>query len=142
MKLLTVAPQIQILTSEFEFSFVRSSGPGGQNVNKVNTKAVLRWNVLTSRSLGAEVRERLTNRLGARLTNEGDLIVMSDRFRDQLRNREDCLEKLKKTVFLATFQAKARKKTKPSFSSQRRVKAEKDRHSQKKRLRRVSRDEN
>ena len=81
--------------SELEFTFVRSSGPGGQNVNKVNSKAVLRWNTTASACMSEEVRARFHQRFGSKLTSEGDLLLSSDSYRDQGRNRDDCLEKLK-----------------------------------------------
>lgn len=136
--LLIVTPEIQIPASEFELSYVRSSGPGGQNVNKVNSKAVLRWNIYESPSLPVGVRARLLLRLRSQITTEGILIITSDRFRDQIRNREDCFEKLKSALSAAATPPPIRKKTKPSRSSQLRIKDAKDRHSQKKHLRRSS----
>jgi ribosome-associated protein len=140
MAFVFISPQIQILLSELDFSFVRSSGPGGQNVNKVNTKAVLRWNAHASRSLKAENHAWIINRLGAKLTQSGDLIIMSDRFRDQIRNREDCLDKFKQIILAALHVPKRRKETKPSFSSKRRAQTDKKKNSQKKSLRKNSRD--
>jgi len=130
---------IRIPRSEIEMTYVRSSGPGGQNVNKVNSKAVLRWNIHTSASLDLESRSWLGNRLAGKLSNDGDLVLTSDRFRDQARNREDCFEKFDQIIAAATTPVKSRKKTKPSFSSQRRVKESKARNSEKKSLRKSSR---
>ncbi len=79
-------------------------------------------------------------RLSGKLTLEGELVVSSDRFRDQIRNREDCLEKLAEMVRLACIVPKARKKTKPSKSSRRKAEASKQKHSQKKRLRSAKHD--
>lgn len=110
--ILEITPQIRIPFSEIEFSYARSSGPGGQNVNKVNSKAVLRWNLLRSPSLGAEIRECLLRKLRERLNYEGELLIMSDRFRDQKRNREDCLEKLRECLVLASFVQKCGRKPK------------------------------
>ncbi len=133
---------ITIAESELEFSFVRSSGPGGQNVNKVNSKAVLRWNVATSRCIADTVRARLLERLAARLTRDGALIVTSDRYRDQGRNREDCIAKLHEMVAAAARVPKQRRETKPSYSSRLRVKAAKSLQAQKKsNRRRPHRDE-
>src|SRR5580704_4135357 len=95
MPVLTVNSRIQIPHEEFTFTFVRSSGPGGQNVNKVNSKAVLRWPILHSVTLPSEVRQRFVGRFGRRLTGEGELVLSSQRYRDQGRNVADCLEKLK-----------------------------------------------
>ncbi|MGK5089609.1 alternative ribosome rescue aminoacyl-tRNA hydrolase ArfB [Bdellovibrionota bacterium FG-2] len=137
--MLVITPFIQIPLTEFEFSFVRSSGPGGQNVNKVNSKAVLRWNLLSSPSLSLDIRARFMGKLANQLTRSGELLVSSDRFRDQGMNREDCLEKLKALLVAAAFIPKARKKSRPSFSSKRKAKEAKSLHSQKKNLRKVSR---
>jgi ribosome-associated protein len=136
--MLIVTPQIRIPLSEFELSYARSSGPGGQNVNKVNSKAVLRWCIFTSPSLTPDIRSRLMSRLAHRLTTEGELIVMSDKYRDQLRNREDCLEKLREILAAAAFVPKVRRKTKPSHSTVQKAKEIKRKHSQKKRMRKFS----
>lgn len=121
--------------SEISFSFVRSSGPGGQNVNKVNSKAVLRWDVRSSPSLSFFNRNRLLEKLTHLINQDGELVLTSDRFRDQIRNREDCLEKLRELVVGALHVPKARKKTKPSFSSRVKKKTSNKRHSEKKSLR-------
>jgi ribosome-associated protein len=133
--MLWISPQIQIPLTEIEFSYVRSSGPGGQNVNKVNSKAVLRWNLIESPSLNEDLRLRLLSRLGPQLTRDGDVLLASDRFRDQGRNREDCLEKLRQLLLRASHVPKARKKTKPTKSSQRKAREKKSHHSEKKRFR-------
>ena len=96
--MLYVTDSIQIPRNELLVSFVRSSGPGGQNVNKVNTKAVLRWDVRQSASLPAAVRDRFLERYAARLTKDGHLILQSQKYRDQTRNVEDCLERLKRLI--------------------------------------------
>ncbi len=105
---------IRIPDDEFEWSFVRSGGPGGQNVNKVASKAVLRWNVAASPSLPEAVRARFQTLSRSRITLEGDIIVTSQRYRDQERNKQDCLEKLRELVQQATVVPKVRKKAKPS----------------------------
>jgi ribosome-associated protein len=135
--MLIVSPEVRIRLSELEFSYVRSSGPGGQNVNKVNSKALLRWNLLASQSISLEVQTRLIRRLREKLSSEDCIVITSDRFRDQIRNREDCIEKLRKMLQAALVVPKVRKKSKPSKSSQRRLKETKSKHSQKKRLRRI-----
>lgn len=119
--------------SEFEFSFVRSSGPGGQNVNKVNSKAVLRWNLNESQSLTDDQRARLQTKL--KLSEAGELIIMSDRFRDQGRNKEDCIVKFYELLKQAMHEPKKRKKTKKTHSSRLKAKESKKRHSEKKSLR-------
>ena len=120
---------------ELEFSFVRSSGPGGQNVNKVNSKAVLRWNVSNTACFPIEEHLRVIAKLSPRLTSEGELIVMSDRFRDQKQNKDDCVEKLRAMIEEALTIPKARRKTKPTKGSKRRKLDSKIRDGEKKRLR-------
>ena len=115
--MLSVNARIQIPESEFQFTFVRSSGPGGQNVNKVSSKAVLRWNVLESPSLPGDVRERFLAKHRKRLTTEGDLIISSQRYRDQGRNTADALEKLRVMLAEAATRPKTRRPTKPTRSS-------------------------
>lgn len=112
--MLEINPQLRIPEEELSWSYVRSGGPGGQNVNKVASKAVLRWDVARSPSLPEEVRQRLRAQQGRRITQEGELVVTSQRFRDQERNRQDCLEKLREMLVRATERPKVRKKTKPS----------------------------
>ena len=79
---------------ELRFSYARSSGPGGQNVNKVESKAVLRWDVARSRAVPADVRARFLARFGSRITGEGELVLASQRYRDRERNVADCVAKL------------------------------------------------
>lgn len=122
--------------SEIEFTFVRSSGPGGQNVNKINSKAVLRWNLFKNKTLTLEQIEILQKKL--KLTVEGDLLITSDRHRDQIRNREDCLIKFDELIKQSLHQPKKRKKTKKSYSSKLKSKVSKQKHSQKKKQRRFS----
>ena len=112
-----VPPNISIPDSEFEFTFVRSSGPGGQNVNKVNSKAMLRWPVTAGPSLSGPVRARFLMRYASRLTTAGELIVTSQRYRDQGKNRDDCLEKLREMLAAVAVAPIRRRKTKPSRGS-------------------------
>ena len=93
------------------FSFVRSSGPGGQNVNKVASKAVLRWAVTQSPSLSDDVRRRFVAANRRRMNDRGELILTSQRYRDQSKNIDDCLDKLRQLVLAAASPPKPRKKT-------------------------------
>jgi ribosome-associated protein len=118
--MLIVSPLIRIPDEELQFSYVRSSGPGGQNVNKVASKAVLRWNAAASLSLPHEIRGRFLSRFSSRLTTAGELIVTSQRYRDQHRNAEDCLEKLKEMLLSAARRPTVRRPSKPTRASQKR----------------------
>ena len=131
-----VSRAIHIPEGEFAWSFVRSGGPGGQNVNKVASKAVLRWDLRHSPSLPAEVRARVEAQQPGRVTTEGELILTSQRYRDQERNRQDCLEKLRAIVLQAAAVPKVRKKRKPTRASKERRLAEKRHRSTAKGLRR------
>jgi ribosome-associated protein len=106
-----VNAQIAIPRREIQFSFVRSSGPGGQNVNKVASKAVLRWEVVTSPSIPEHLRARLISHLGRRMNDRGELVLTSQRYRDQSKNVDDCLEKLCDLVAAAVKVRKKRRKT-------------------------------
>ncbi len=126
--MLEVTPQLRIPDSEFVWSYVRASGPGGQNVNKVASKAVLRWDLAASPSLPADVKARLRAREANRVTAEGELVLTSQRHRDQERNRQDCLDKLREMIARAAARPKVRRKTKPTRGSQeRRLQAKKHR---------------
>ncbi|QDT68425.1 Peptidyl-tRNA hydrolase ArfB [Planctomycetes bacterium MalM25] len=117
---LVINERLAIPRSEIQFSFARSAGPGGQNVNKVNTKAVLRWRPSASASLPAAVRQRLISEVKNRLTREGDLIITSDRHREQGRNVGECLQRLKALVSAAAKPPKRRRPTRPTRASKER----------------------
>ena len=104
--MLSVSSRITIPDAEIDLTFVRSSGPGGQNVNKVSSKAVLRWHFATSAALPADVRARFVTRYGKRLTTEGDLLLTSQRYRDQGRNVDDVHDKLREMI-LSVLQARS-----------------------------------
>ncbi len=115
--MLTVNAQIAIPLAEFHFSFSRSSGPGGQNVNKVNTKVTLRWDISNSPSLPEAVRERFCSRFHRRITKSGEFVMHSQRFRDQGRNVADCLGKLRELLLQVAAPVKVRRKRRPSRAS-------------------------
>jgi ribosome-associated protein len=138
--MLIVTRQLQIPLAEFEITFARSSGPGGQNVNKVNSKAVLRWAVRGSRSLPEPVRERFLQKFGNRLTTEGELLVTSQRFRDAPRNSQDCLEKLRTMLLGVVHAPKRRRATRPTKGSVERRLQGKRRQSAARQERRVRED--
>ncbi|QDV73470.1 Peptidyl-tRNA hydrolase ArfB [Planctomycetes bacterium K2D] len=112
--------RLAIPRSELQFSFARSAGPGGQNVNKLNTKAVLRWKPAESAALSPAVLERFLARNGGRLTREGELVIASDTHREQGRNVGDCLQRLRALVAAAAARPKVRRPTKPTKASQQR----------------------
>ena len=117
--MLQITHSIFIPDSELELTYVRSSGPGGQNVNKVSSKCQLRWNGVRSPSLPAYLKERVLAKLAQRLTTEGEIVISSDSDRDQGRNREECLAKLKSLLVDALQVPKKRKATRATKSSQR-----------------------
>ncbi len=134
--LLAITGSLAIPLDEFRFEFARAGGPGGQNVNKVNSKAVLRWKPAESPSLPGPVRERLLLAVGTRLTKEGELLIGSQLTRDQGRNVADCLVKLRELVLAAARPPRTRRPSRPTLASKvRRVEA-KLRRSTTKRLRR------
>ena len=106
--------KLHIPDAEFDWQFVRSSGPGGQNVNKVNSKAILQWDLTNNETIPDEVKERFAKLVRRKLSNEGVLTISSQRYRAQERNREDCLEKLRNWMLKAAVRPPVRKKTKPS----------------------------
>ncbi|MBW1768165.1 MAG: aminoacyl-tRNA hydrolase [Deltaproteobacteria bacterium] len=132
-----VTQSIAIDESEIREDFVRSSGPGGQNVNKVATAVQLRFNVVRSTSLPEDVRERLIRLAGKRITEGGDLVIDARRFRTQERNRRDARERLLALIRKASVQPKPRHKTRPAASSRARRLEEKSRRAKIKRMRRI-----
>lgn len=134
--MIVVTQRIQIPRSELRLTFARSSGPGGQNVNKVNSKVTLHWPVTTSPSLPDDVRERFVRKFANRITTEGELVLSSQESRDQSANIDDCLGKLREMVLSVAVAPKKRKATKPTKGSQRRRLEAKKGRSQTKSLRR------
>jgi ribosome-associated protein len=128
MPTLNITTRIVIPEEELQFSFARSGGPGGQNVNKVNSKATLRWNPSASVALPEDVRARFLAKFANRLTNEGEIVITGQESRDQPKNIASCLEKLRQMVLQVLVPPKKRRPTKPTKGSkQRRLNAKKQR---------------
>ncbi len=132
--MIQITRTIEIHKNEIEFKFMRSPGPGGQNVNKVSSAVQLRFNVLNSPSLSEGVRRRLL-KSDYRISASGILIINAHRFRSQELNRKDALNRLIVTIRKAVWIPKPRLKTRPSLSSQRKRLARKRRHSTLKKMR-------
>jgi len=139
--MIQITSTIAIGDEEIEESFIRSPGPGGQNVNKVASAVQLRFDVARSTTLPADVKARLAHLAGSRMTREGVLILSAHGHRSQDRNRQDALAKLIDLIRRATIVPAKRYKTKPSFGAKRRRLESKGRRSRIKQLRRGTRDD-
>lgn len=129
------APSVDILYSEFNFSASRSSGPGGQNVNKVNSKVTLEWNVVQSLLVSEEEKAVILHKLSSHLTKEGTLQLTSQEARSQRQNKETVVQKLEQLLTKAFTKKKIRKPTKPSKVAKQKRVHQKKQHGEKKKWR-------
>jgi len=135
--MIEITPSIAIDPREITENFIRASGPGGQNVNKVATAVQLRFDVRASPSLPEAVRARAERLAGQRLTKDGVLVITADRFRSQERNREDALARLVELLRAAAQRPAPRRPTRPGLGAKRRRLDEKTRRGAIKKLRRT-----
>jgi ribosome-associated protein len=127
-----ITETLHIPEDELRFTFARSGGPGGQNVNKVSSKAIMHWDFAANTTLPADVKDRLRRHHAKRLTTEGLLVIQGQRYRDQAKNIEDCREKLRGLIVEALTPPRVRRPTRPSRGSKLRRLDAKRRQSQRK----------
>ncbi len=134
--MIEITDTIQLDEREIHEDFIRSSGPGGQNVNKVSTAVQLRFHVFNSPSISDDIKQRLVVLAGKRMTSDGELVIDARRFRSQERNRLDALERLKTLIREAAIRPKIRRETQPTVSSKTKRIESKRKQGEKKQLRR------
>jgi ribosome-associated protein len=137
---LIITPDIVIPDEELEWRFIRSSGPGGQNVNKVASAAQLRFDAANCAALSRPQYERLTRLAGRRMTKDGVIVIQAQRFRSQEQNRRDALDRLVTLLAAAATAPKARRKTRPTRAAKERRLTAKRRQGERKRARRPDDD--
>ena len=138
--MIVVTPDIAIGEHEIKYDFVRSSGPGGQNVNKVSSAVQLRFDVNSNASLPPDVKNRLRKLAGKKLSTDGILVIQASRFKHQEKNRQDAVERLVHLIRQATVKPKKRVKTKPSRRAKQRRLESKRHRSRVKQTRRCVKD--
>jgi len=139
--MIQVTRYITLDEDELEVKYIRGSGPGGQNVNKVASAAQLRFNVAQSPALSEQVKQRLINLAKRRINREGELIITARRYRRQDRNRDDAIERLIELIRKAAVRPTPRKKTKPTAAAKRRRLEAKKQRSQTKQRRSSTRNQ-
>ncbi|MBW6471799.1 MAG: aminoacyl-tRNA hydrolase [Anaerolineaceae bacterium] len=138
--MIEVTPSVKIEENEIQFDFVRSAGPGGQNVNKVSTAVQLRFNISVS-SLSDEIKERLYKIAAGRINKDGVLMIHARQYRTQEQNRYDAQERLVEIIRQAAEKPKPRKATRPSVTARAARLGSKKKHGEIKRLRRYNPDD-
>lgn len=118
--MLIINSNISIPDNELLFSFARSSGPGGQNVNKVNSKAILHWSLEKNRNLASDLKQRFIEKFSNKINSRGEVVIACDTHRDSHRNIEECRQRLKKMLLAVLTPPKKRIKTKATKASKER----------------------